>query len=369
MKITELKLNNFRNLKKINSIVWDSKINILIGQNAQGKSNLLEAIYYLSNGKSFRTNIDSDLIKWNENYSLVKALIKNKHYQFKIECRLSNSYNKEFYLNGSKALKTIDATQYFATVLFSPEDLMLVKGGPSERRKFLDEEISQISPSYANHLKDFKRVLLQRNNCLKNNIFDAKLEVWTEQLVQIGSHILYKRIEVTEKLKPLSRLINRKLTQGEENLEIDYSSTIKNIDKSKSVEVIKSEFYKQLSLKSKEEKIKKITSVGPQRDDLSLKINGMDIRSFGSQGQQRTASLALKLAEIEFIKSEIGEYPVLLLDDVFSELDIDRKRFLLETVADKIQTFITGTDITGLNKDLIKNAKIFNVKNGIININ
>ncbi len=368
MKITELQLNNFRNLKNFNSIIWDNKINILIGKNAQGKSNLLEAVYYLSNGKSFRTNIDSDLINLNDQNSLVKASIKNKQFQFKLECRLSNTYNKEFFLNGSKALKTIDATQYFATVMFSPEDLMLVKGGPSERRKFLDEEISQISPSYANRLKDFKKVLLQRNNCLKNNIFDDKLEVWTEQLVQIGSHILYKRIEVTEKLKPLSRLINRKLTQGKENLEIDYLSTIQNIDKRKSVEDIKIEFYKQLSLKSKEEKIKRITSLGPQRDDLSLKINGMDVRSFGSQGQQRTASLALKLAEIEFIKSEIGEYPVLLLDDVFSELDNDRKRFLLETVADKIQTFITGTELTGLNNKLIKSAKIFSVENGIINV-
>lgn len=366
MLIKNIQLKNFRNLQIPTQLDWSSNVNILVGNNAQGKSNLLEAIYFLSTGKSFRTGNDAELIHWNKSRAYLKATLYNKHHQFQLESNLFKQSHKEFLLNQNKVSKIQEATKYFTTVLFAPEDLSLVKGGPAERRKFLNNEISQVSVRYADQLKKYRKILAHRNNNLKNNIFGSQQEVWNEQLIKTGSYIIKRRLETVEKLKPLSRLLSRKITAGRENLEIQYLSTVGTLDKSCSIQDIEVMFAEALQRTRNEEKLKRITLVGPHRDDLLIKVNGLNIRSFGSQGQQRTASLALKLAEIEFIKSETGEYPVLLLDDVFSELDNSRKKYLVNTVMDKIQTFITSTELSGINGELTDNAKVFRVESGNI---
>ncbi len=365
MIIKEIQLTNFRNYNRIR-IAWNDKINIIIGNNAQGKSNILEAINLIGTGKSHRTNKDSELINWYSDQAYIKALLDNRHLNLEMEVILRDG-KKEFIVNKNKLSKNSQLAQFFHTVLFSPEDLMLIKGGPRERRNFLDSEISQVSPRYGNTLSNYKRVLLQRNNNLKKQLFGGQLQVWTRQLIDFGSYIVKKRLETVEKLKPLSRLICRKITNGTENMELNYLSSIKNISYNSSIEIIKEMYSATLSEKKEEEYNMGVTLVGPHRDDMLISINDIEIRSFGSQGQQRTASLALKLSELEFIKSETGEYPVLLLDDVFSELDNNRKKYLVTTVLKKIQTFITGTEINDIVKTLTEKAAIYKVENGNIN--
>ncbi|WP_366923433.1 DNA replication/repair protein RecF [Metallumcola ferriviriculae] len=365
MLVKDLLLKNFRNYNLI-KLEWHNKINIIVGNNAQGKSNILEAINILGTGKSHRTNKDIDLIRWDQSDALIKAMIHNNNIDYEAEVILKEG-KKEFFINNNKLQKNNMVSTYFNTVLFCPEDLMLVKGGPRERRQFLDNEISQVSPQYNSILADFKRVLLQRNNNLKRGLKGEQFDVWTNQLIHLGSQLIKKRLDTIEKLKPLSRLVCRKITNGFENLELKYVSSVKNIGFDVSLSVLKEMYIQSLKEKNNEEYYQGITLVGPHRDDMIITINGIDIRSFGSQGQQRTAALALKLSELEYIKSEIGEYPILLLDDVFSELDNHRKTFLMDKVIDRIQTFITGTDLSGLTKELTDQGIIYKVDNGSVN--
>lgn len=234
-------------------------------------------------------------------------------------------------------------------VLFSPEDLKLVKEGPHFRRKFLDTELSQVKPYYHYLLKKYNHILSQRNNLLKELMTGNKsdttlLEVWDEQLVEIGAKIIQNRIEVIDKLKILARLSHRQITDGLENITLSYESSLSDRIEEKELEEIKIIFRNKLVNNRNEEITRGYTLAGPQRDDLKITMNGIDIRKYGSQGQQRTAALSLKLAELEFMKSEQGEYPVLLLDDVFSELDNKRRHRLIDIMAHRVQTFITATD-------------------------
>ena len=252
-------------------------------------------------------------------------------------------------------------------VLFSPEDLKLVKGSPANRRQFLNIEVSQVSSYYHHLLNKYNHIIKQRNKLLKNirdhNKSKEMLEVWDEQLATIGSKIIKKRLEVIEKLKILARLKQRKLTNGKEELTLNYENSISgDIKKSSDIKVI----FKKDLVNNRNNEIKRgYTLSGPHRADLSLKINDIDVRKYGSQGQQRTVALALKLAELEFMKSEIGEYPILLLDDVFSELDDERRNTLIEVIKDNIQTFVTSTDINNVS-ELGDTFYLFKVKNGNI---
>lgn len=368
MIIKELKLKDFRNYKLLN-LSWNENLNIIVGNNAQGKSNILESINLLATAKSPRAAKESELILWGRKNAFIKALIENQSLDFQIQI-IFNDGKKDLILNNNHLPKSKLLSNYFNTVYFCPEDLMLIKGGPRERRHFLDDEISQVSVKYNKNLSNFKRILNQRNHQLKKQSPKEQIQIWTEQLIDVGSEIIKKRLEAVEKLKPLSRLIGRKITNGLENIEIKYQSTVENISPSLSVNDIREMYSITINKRVRDEYYQGVTLVGPHRDDMLVFVNSIDIRSFGSQGQQRTAALALKLAELEFIKSETGEYPVLLLDDVFSELDSSRREYLVNVVLGRIQTFITGTDLSGFNNysNLIKKGNVYNVHNGTVKL-
>ena len=369
MHIEKLLLKNYRNIKKT-YLDLNPNLNIFIGNNGQGKTNLLEAVYLIATTESHRTNRDSELIEWDEDNALVQLKLIKDDYDLTISYKIEGR-DKKIKINKNPLEKISDLVGNLNVILFSPEDLKIVKGSPSNRRKFLDLEISQVNPYYYHLLKEYNHILKQRNNLLKkmynkNNRDLNLLEVWDDKLADKGSKIIYKRFQVLNKLKILARLAQRKLTSGNENLNIKYDSTLK-VSKKNEKEEIKNIFLNTLKKERKKEFERGYTLSGPHRDDLLLKINEINVRKYGSQGQQRTVALALKLAELEFMKSESGEYPVLLLDDVFSELDKNRRNTLLSIINERIQTLITTTDSKDINKLLKKNSNnIYNVKDGVI---
>ncbi|MCK8816611.1 DNA replication/repair protein RecF [Natroniella sulfidigena] len=365
MFLSQLYLRNFRNYNH-EHLSFNQDLNLIIGANAQGKTNLLEAIYLLGTGSSHRTNIDSELIKWNEDKFYLKGeLIKdNQKYQLEIN---SKGRSKEIKVNSNKLQRVSDLVGYLNIVIFSPEDLNLVKGSPSRRRKFINLEISQVSSYYKHLLTEYRKVLKQRNNLLKeirdNNTPQHMLQVWDQQLVDLGSKIIKRRLEALDKLSILSKLMQRKITDGKETLILKYDTKLQLTSDSK--EEIKEKFSQSLKKYRRQEIEHGVTKIGPHRDDISLLVNDINIRKFGSQGQQRTTALAIKLAELEFMKAEIGEYPLLLLDDVFSELDNQRQIQLLQNIQNKIQTFITTTHLD-YRQSFDKEYKFFKIKSGSV---
>ncbi len=351
-----LYLKNYRNIKE-EDLAFNPTLNLFIGKNAQGKTNLLESIYLMGTGSSHRTKSDQDLIDWDADYFFLKAsIIKRTR-----EMTFSYGYNKskkEIKIDNNPLQKIGDLMGYINVVLFSPEDLQMVKGSPAFRRRFLNLEISQVNPYYYHNLQKYNQVVRQRNLLLKEiraNYAERKkkrdlLSVWDQQLVDLGSRLIKKRLEVIERLDILARLTHRKITDGRENLKMEYKSVLGAIEEQTSREEIEIIFAERLKEDVDNEINRGSTLYGPHLDDIELFINEVNVRQFGSQGQQRTTALALKISELEFMKSEIGEYPILLLDDVFSELDSLRKSHLLEVIRDKIQTFITSTDADAVNE-------------------
>lgn len=373
MHILSLFLKNFRNYDE-EKIEFHPHVNILMGMNAQGKSNLLEAIHYLSIFSSFRNAKDREMIKWGQPYFFLEGKILRNNGEYLLSAGYHEENKKILKVNGSQRKKIKDVLGVFNSVLFSPEDLNIIKNGPSARRRYLDQEMIQLFPSYYYSLIQYQKILGQRNNLLKE-IRGSKnklelLPVWSQQLVNQGSMIIKKRFEVLQKLTPLARLTHRKITNGAEELDLDYHSLeLKGEEnlKTASLDKIKNIFFSQLDNNLVLENQRGITLFGPHRDDLKIMINGIDARKFASQGQQRTAALSLKIAELELVKSEIGEYPVLLLDDVMSELDQNRKNHLMQYIGNKVQTFITTTDFDFKQKEgniiQISRGKIENKKN------
>lgn len=343
MRINKLVLRNFRNYSEL-SIGFKDNINILIGNNAQGKTNILEAMYLGAIGRSHRTSVESDLVRWSETMSAVEISFIRQDIDNKLLFKLKTDTAREIYFN-EYPIKLKELVGSLNIVLFSPEDLWLIKGVPALRRRFLDVEISQAVPTYYRYLMQYSRILSQRNNLLKK-IRERKesaslLDSWDDQLAKAAVYIVNKRLESIKKLGMLANLMQRKLTASKENLTIVYKQA-------NGEECIPKDLYgwylKKLVTLKNDDIMRGTTSVGPHRDDIILKVNDKDLRSFGSQGQQRTGILALKLAELEFLKSETGEYPILLMDDVMSELDIKRRQQLLLFIHNRIQTFITATD-------------------------
>ncbi|WP_459195599.1 DNA replication/repair protein RecF [Wukongibacter baidiensis] len=362
-----MKIVNFRNYSSLD-INLHEKLNIFIGNNAQGKTNILEAIYLTGFGKSFRTNKDKELINIDSDMAYVKVEGTKRHSEVSVEFRLWNNKKKQIKTNGLSLTKLSELLGNIYIVIFSPEDLKLIKGGPSERRRFIDREISHINRKYYYDIMSYNKVLLQRNNLLKNISYNRKLlktiDIWDEKLVEYGTGVIFKRMEFINRLNSLSRLMHRKITDGRENLEIKYLSNIDIDNKSSHDEVYKN-FKKKLEKKIEIDIKRGFTTVGPHKDDLGVYIEDKDIRIFGSQGQQRTAALSLKLSEIEIIKGEVGEYPILLLDDVMSELDINRQNFLIKSLKN-VQTFITITEIPELMIPIVNEGNIFKISNGNI---
>ncbi|MBD3156042.1 MAG: DNA replication/repair protein RecF [Candidatus Aenigmarchaeota archaeon] len=365
MDVTRIYLKNYRNLDEID-LKLSPSLNLFVGSNAQGKTNILESIYLLGTGSSQRTNRDSNLIQWNKDYFFIKANIKKRNRDITISFGYNGS-KKEIKVNGNPLQKISDLMGFVNVVIFSPEDLKLVKGSPRFRRKFLDLDISQVNPYYFHNLQKYNQVIKQRNMLLKD-IRDKKkkadlLFVWDQQLIDMGSRLIKKRLDVIEKLDLLAGLVHRRITDGIENLELEYDCSIDKLNANMSRADIQKLYTEQLEKEQDHEIRRGVSLYGPHRDDLKLKVNGIDVREFGSQGQQRTTALSLKIAELEFMKSEMGEYPILLLDDVFSELDTKRKKHLLEVIKDKIQTFITSTDLDILD-EITGDNFLFNVKEG-----
>lgn len=341
MYIKSLKLMNYRNYENL-VIDFNENINLIVGSNGQGKTNIVESITLMSIGRSFRTNKDRELIKFGEKNLYSSCYFNRNGLDKKIEVVITKE-KKGIKVNGVSIKSIHDLLGNLNVVVFSPEDLKLVKDGPKERRSFLDKEISQIMPKYYNLLTSYNKIINQRNKLLKSGIIDKNLlDVYDENLINFGSEIYIIRCEFIEKISKIANKLHRNLTSNKENLKITYKSQIdlsKKLDKS----YIKEKLWSKYKENRDSDIFNRNTKIGPHKDDLGIFINDIDVRFYGSQGQQRTASISLKLSEIELIKQEIGDYPVLILDDVFSELDQDRQKMLVEKLKD-IQMFVTSAD-------------------------
>lgn len=366
MHVESIKLINFRNYINLD-IKLNKNLNIFLGPNAQGKTNLLESIYISSSGKSYRTSRDRELINVDKDAGYIGLKVIKDEFEKYIEVKFERDRNKRVRINRVETDKLSELIGQINVVIFSPEDLNLVKGGPSERRTFLDEEISQIKPRYKHNLSQYNKILFQRNNLLKQIKYNNKdlkmIDVWNTQLIDSGIEVILSRKEFIGKLSLISRDIHTKLTEDNEELSVNYLPSF-NIDKLDKEE-IKEKFRKLLEKDLNKDIEKGTTSLGPHKDDVDILINNMSSRIYGSQGQQRTSALSLKLAEVDLIKQEIGEYPILLLDDVLSELDINRRKSIIKTFKD-VQTIITTTDDVEIDELGKKNKSIFIINNGKI---
>ncbi len=363
MYIKKLLLNNFRNYKN-EKIFFHDKVNIIIGNNAQGKTNLLEALYMMSIGKSFRTNRDQDMIMFNEKNAYFKIWGVKENSEITIDILLDKNQKKTIKINDLKLRKNTEILENLYIVIFSPEDLKIVKEGPEKRRNFINRELCQIKPLYYHNLYKYSKILLQRNAFLKEYQYEHydqnMLDIWDKEISQYGSLLIKNRMDFIEKLNIISREIHNNITNNEEKIELVYETNILDQKDMLDLETI---YLLKLKKSRKMDFFRGNTSIGPHKDDIRIMVNDKDVRNFGSQGQQRTASLSLKLAEIKLIQKETGEVPILLLDDVLSELDHLRQKYLINSLKE-VQLFITTTEINTLLKEHLPDHYIFEVFNG-----
>ena len=351
MWIKKLKLNNFRNYQT-QEIEFDKNINIIYGENAQGKTNIIESIFLSSVGKSFRTNKEKELIKFNENFCNVEIDYEKSDRDGNIKIDISTK--KNIYINKIKIKKLSELLGNIHTVIFTPDDINILKGGPENRRKFLNIMISQLRPKYMHIYSLYNKALEERNNYLKKikqeNASEEMLEIWDEQLISYGKIISEYRKEFIDKIKNKIKIIHKNITGEKEEIKINYLTDC--LDENNYRELLKQR--KKLDI------IKGYTTRGIHRDDFQIFINDILVNVYGSQGQHRTAILSLKISELQVVNDEIGENPILLLDDFMSELDENRRCNFIENIKDT-QVIITCTD-----KFEIKNtnAKYFKVKEG-----
>lgn len=357
MYISSITLNNFRNYGE-EKIDFSPLTNVIYGDNAQGKTNILEAVYIFSHGKSHRTKSDKELIKFGEGFAKLSIKFHDAERDYIAAMQLNRNGKKSIAVNHVRITKLSMLMNYLNAVMFSPEDLDLVKGSPGARRRFIDAAISQLYPGYLISLIDYHKALNQKNSLLKSlkiagKRSDPTLSVWNEQLSETGAKIMKYRSDFIELLNGFAKAIQSEIS--DEELNISYQQSIK------SEEVTKEMFLECLEAHQKREIEFSSALLGIQRDDLNITVNGMEARVYGSQGQQRTAALAMKIAQADYIHHIKGEYPILLLDDIMSELDINRRMYLSKKIRDK-QVLITCTDT-----DLIESTaetKLFHIKNG-----
>jgi len=346
MHISKIFLKNYRNFDELN-LNFEVAINIFFGKNAQGKTNILESIYFATIGKS-RAAKDFELVSVGENFLQIRLdfFKLNVSHTLAIELFPEKKFRRVL-LDGNQ-IKFREIVGKLNSVMFSPEDLFLFKNSPSVRRKFLDSEISQGSQTYFQNLLNYNRIVEQRNNLLKKIrdglTSEKNLDLWTEQLANFAAKIVLQRLSAVEKLNFLADDAQKKISSQAEKLVIQYD--LHGLKKVSDDEKILTDFYRENLLAKKFLEIKRgATLIGPHLDDLKFFLNDRELKIFGSQGQLRTAALALKLAELKFLREETGEYPILLLDDVMSELDAERREQLLKFLAEeKIQTLITATE-------------------------
>ena len=362
MRLNQVYLENFRNYQSIQA-EFDEKVNLLVGDNAQGKTNLLEAVYITSIGRSFRTNKDSDLVRFDADFAKIKIQAEKEFYDTSVEIIIKKDAKKSIKKDGVAVKRTSDLLENIFIVIFSPEDLKIVKDEPEKRRKFIDRELCQMKPAYYESLSNYKKILLQRNTYLKEESIDQSiLDLWDMQLAKYGAKIMLMRKQFIEKISNISNEIHGSITNGKEMLKILYNPNLSIFDDIKEQENF---FYDELKKSYTNDLRQRTTTKGPHKDDISFIVNDINMRNFGSQGQQRTCALSLKLAELHLIKEETGEDAILLLDDVMSELDIHRQEYLIKTLKDN-QLFITTTDLDEKLLDAFPEAKVIYIDSGKI---
>ncbi len=358
MYIKDISLSCFRNIENAH-IELKNGINIFYGPNANGKTNFLESVYICSTGRSHRTKNDKELINFNSDEAHVKVFIQNENITQRIDAHITRGNKKGIAVNGIPLKKSSELFGTLYTVIFSPEDLQLIKDAPSQRRRFIDIELCQLSKVYCYNLQQYMKALKQRNNLLKEIQKEPSLKetlfAWDSQIVQYGKSIINQRKKFVKDLSFKSYIRHKQISSNEEQLSIEYNPSSDE-----------NSFEEKLFNSLNRDILSGSTSVGPHRDDISFYINGNDVRVYGSQGQQRTAAVCAKLAEIDIIKENSGVSPVLLLDDVLSELDKERQHMLMDCI-NSVQTIITCTGIEDSVKSYAGEAAVFNVKKGIIN--
>lgn len=363
MLIKRLQLINFRNYNKLD-IEFNENKNIFYGYNAQGKTNILEALYFTACSRSHRTKKDKELIMWGKQECLIRTWIKKGFLDVEIDIKINKDFKKEIKINNNPVKRVGELMGILNVVMFSPEDLKLIKEGPAERRRFIDITNSQLKPSYFYNLQKYFKIIRQRNTLLRNIKNNKKLldtlSVWNNNLVETGSKIMYYRNEYFKKMSFFVKDIHKKIAN--EEISIKYIPSV-NVEDLSNMESIKKYLLSEIDKNIEKDIHTETTSIGPHRDNFEIFIDNVNIKTYGSQGQQRTAILSLKLAEVKLFKEEIGEYPVLLLDDVMSELDEKRQKFILDYLQD-MQIFLTCTN----NKEDYKreNSSFYKVVNGFV---
>ncbi len=367
MHVKKIFLADYRNYIE-QTIAPSDGLNIFVGENAQGKTNLIESMEYAALGRSQRASKDVELIRWDQSSATVRIVFEKFDVEHSIAFELNRQKPRRLFFNDAP-IKMRELIGKLNVVYFSPEDLFMIKGAPSNRRRFLDAEISQASPAYFADLLTYNKILAQRNSLLKKiregSTRTTGLALWNEQLAGAAARIVVKRLEVVKKLSAIAGKIQSALSSAEESLSIHYAP--KGLDEAKFdsglTSTLAARYHNMLNNCADLDVARGSTSIGPHLDDLNFLIDGRELRLFGSQGQQRTAVLSLKLSELEFLNEETGTYPVLLLDDVMSELDSARRRRLIDFLRQKhIQTFITAVEIDALDCP----AAVFDVDHAVI---
>lgn len=357
MIIKSLELSDFRNYAFLD-MAFDEGTNILYGDNAQGKTNILEAIFVSATTKSHKGSKDKDMIRFGNEEAHIRTYLDKDNLENRVDMHLRSAKSKGIAINGKKIKKAAQLLGLLNVVFFSPEDLSIIKNGPGERRRFVDMELCQLDSFYLYNLNHYNKIVNQRNKLLKDLVFHPELKetlsIWDAQLVSFGSKIIERRAVFAEQLNEMTIDIHKKLSGGRETLRMIYEPDVSMED------------FEEKCRRNQERDVRlKQTTTGPHRDDFSFMIGDVDIRKFGSQGQQRTAALSLKLSEIELVKKISKDKPVLLLDDVLSELDSNRQNYLLNSIGD-IQTIITCTGLDDFINNRFEINKIFKVTNGTV---
>jgi len=359
MIIKSIELSDYRNYTSLN-LDFDKGTNILFGDNAQGKTNILEAIYVAATTKSHKGSHDSDIVRFGCEEAHIRTYLEKENVETRVDMHLRKSKSKGIAIDGQKIKKAADLMGLCNIVFFSPEDLNIIKNGPNYRRRFVDMELCQLDSFYLYNLNNYNKIVNQRNQLLKDLYFNPQLRetlpIWDEQLVSYGNKIIERRRLFVEQLNEIIFDIHKKLSGDREEIKIVYEPDIDEDN-----------FLNKLRTNQDRDVKSKMTSVGPHRDDFGFIIGDIDIRKFGSQGQQRTAALSLKLSEIEIVKNINHDAPILLLDDVLSELDSNRQRFLLDSIGD-IQTIITCTGLEEFVSDRFTINRVFKVTNGVVEL-
>ena len=357
MIIKSLELADFRNYESLH-IDFSSGTNILYGDNAQGKTNILEAIYLSATTKSHKGSKDKDIVNFYKEESHIRTYLEKDSIDIRVDMHLRKNKSKGIAIDGQKIKKAAELLGLLNVVFFSPEDLSIIKNGPAERRRFVDMELCQLDQFYLYNLNHYNKIVNQRNKLLKDMYFNPSLRdtlnIWDSQLISYGSKIIERRKLFVEQLNEIILDIHKRLSGDKEDLTIHYEP-----------DVLIEDYEKNLALNQDRDIKLKQTTTGPHRDDFSFMVRNIDIRKFGSQGQQRTAALSLKLSEIELVKKMTKDNPVLLLDDVLSELDSSRQNYLLSTIGN-IQTIITCTGLDEFVNNRFEIDKVFHIENGKI---